>query len=31
MVLSQFFPPLPAPAVSIILFSMSESLFLPYK
>ena len=31
MSLSQFVPPTPAPAVSISLFPMSESLFLPCK
>ena len=31
IILSQFVPPSPFPAVSVSLFSMSESLFLPCK
>ena len=31
VLLSQFIPPSPALTVSISLFSMSESLVLPYK
>ena len=31
MLLSQFVPPSPSPAVSTSPFSMSASLFLPYK
>ena len=31
VLLSQFIPPSLSPAVSLSLFSMSESLFLPYK